>query len=66
MLLGRVEMIKRGMSWYYIEYGMSLDLALLQDEAMEAKIGLWSGSEAPIAPWDWRKIERQKSKENRK
>ena len=60
------EMIKRGMSWYYIEYGMSLYLALLQDEAMEAKIGLWSGSEDPIAPWDWRKIERQKSKENRK
>lgn len=56
------EMIKRGMSWYYIEYGMSLDLAILQDAAMESKIGLWGGSEEPIAPWDWRKIEREKRK----
>ena len=31
------EMIKRGMTWYYIEYGMSVDLAVLQDKAMEDK-----------------------------
>ena len=59
------EMIKRGMTWYYIEYGMSVDLAVLQDKAMEDKVGLWAASEEPIAPWDWRKEQREKAKEKK-
>ena len=46
------EMLRVGLAWWYMKYSDSVDLAILQDEA---KRGLWSGTEAPVASWDWRK-----------
>jgi len=47
-------MIEKGLAWYYVKYGNSVGLAVKEDQAREAKIGLWSG-EDPVAPWEWRK-----------
>jgi endonuclease YncB( thermonuclease family) len=48
------EMIREGHAWAYRKY--LRDPSLLRDEehARENQLGLWSHSEVPIAPWDWR------------
>jgi endonuclease YncB( thermonuclease family) len=55
--LGR-EMLKAGYAWHYKKYNSNLELAALEDEAREAKRGLWRDKN-PIAPWEVRKLRRQ-------
>lgn len=48
------ELLKSGMAWHYKKYNNDSELAKLETEAREKKIGLWSQAN-PVAPWDWRK-----------
>src|SRR5690606_26045669 len=44
------EMIKSGMAWHFKEYNNDQDLADLENQAREARVGLWIDS-LPMAPW---------------
>ena len=52
------EMIKAGLAWHYKRYNSDEDLANLEIEARNLKIGLWK-DENPIPPWEYRKSRRQ-------
>jgi len=48
------EMLKTGLAWHFKRYNKSEALAKLENEARDAKKGLWA-TEKPMAPWDFRK-----------
>ena len=51
------EMIKAGLAWHYKRYNTDEDLANLEIEARNLKIGLWK-DENPMPPWEFRKSRR--------
>lgn len=56
-----LEMVEDGFAWHFKRYSKSKELADAEVEAREAKRGLWADP-APIPPWDFRKLQREKSK----
>ena len=58
--IANAEMIRQGFAWHYKQYNGDLELHQLEQEAREAKRGLWSDSQAPVAPWEWRKQQKTK------
>ena len=48
-------MIRDGYAWEYDEYSLSETFGQLEQEARDAKRGLWGGSETPVEPWKFRK-----------
>jgi endonuclease YncB( thermonuclease family) len=49
------EMVRRGMAWWYRTFAPhDAELAGLEAEAREARIGLWSRPN-PVPPWVWRR-----------
>lgn len=60
-----LEMVQEGMAWHYKQYSKSKELADAEIEARKAKKGLWLDKE-PVSPWDFRKIEREKSAAKKK
>lgn len=53
------ELLRAGMAWHYRQYSKDAHLQLLEDEAFEARRGLWSMSK-PTPPWQFRKERKQK------
>ena len=52
-------MIHEGMAWVYRQYLKDQTLLLDEQEAREAKRGLWTlPSPEQVPPWDWRRGER--------
>lgn len=51
------EMIKAGLAWHFKKYNTDEDLAKLEIEAQNAKIGIWS-IENPMSPWNNRTLHR--------
>lgn len=49
------HLVKNGMAWHYTQYSQKPALSLLQQQAQNAKLGLWD-SATPIAPWVFRKL----------
>ena len=53
------EMLRQGLAWWYKSYAKKAeDYAQLEQEAREAKKGLWRDvgtKKEPVAPWIWRK-----------
>src|SRR4051812_17332243 len=49
------ELVRAGLAWWYTQYAKR-DTVLrdLEQEARDAKRGLWSDSQA-VTPWEWRK-----------
>jgi endonuclease YncB( thermonuclease family) len=47
-------LIIQGMAWHYKKYNNDPELARLEAEAKQNKVGLWS-QPYPIAPWDFRR-----------
>ena len=52
------EMLKAGYAWHYKAYNSDSELAALEDDARQAKRGLWRDKH-PMAPWENRKLHRQ-------
>ena len=48
------ELLRQGMAWHYKYFNKDEELAELEQEAREKKIGLWSQPN-PSAPWDFRR-----------
>lgn len=47
------QLLNLGMAWHYKQYNKDPELAKLETEAREKKIGLWSQPNS-TAPWDFR------------
>jgi micrococcal nuclease len=65
MVSGRdvnLELIEEGAVWHYKDYDNNKRLREAEQSARAAKIGLWQDAD-PIAPWDWRKNEREQKVE---
>ncbi len=53
------EMMSRGMAWFDSEYAIEPLLFQLENEARDAKRGLWAlPKETRVPPWEWRKEQR--------
>ena len=48
------EQVRRGMAWEYSNYHSNKVYTALQNEAQQAKRGLWAQA-SPTPPWQWRK-----------
>ena len=55
-------MIKKGFAWHYKKYSSDPIMAKAEEDARQAKIGLWNMTN-PIAPWNYRKLKKARSKE---
>lgn len=54
------ELVRAGMAWHYVQYAKSdRELAALEQEARQARRGLWSEPN-PMPPWEWRKHAKEK------
>eukprot|EP00171_Calliarthron_tuberculosum_P018437 IDg18437t1 len=56
------EMLRKGAAWHYKAYDKRQELADLETEAREQRVGLWSYSR-PVAPWDYRRRKREKQQQ---
>jgi hypothetical protein len=55
-LNANAEMIRQGQAWVYRQYLRGRSLLALEDEARQAKRGLWALPEAErVPPWQWRR-----------
>jgi micrococcal nuclease len=59
------ELVKAGLAWHHKQYSDDKRLADDEDNARLKKLGLWGGSHKPIAPWDWRKMNKEERDEFR-
>lgn len=50
------EQVRRGMAWVYVRYAHDPALQAVEQEAREARRGLWADAE-PVAPWAWRRAQ---------
>ena len=48
-----LAMIKNGFAWHFKKYSSDKEMAKAEQNAREAKIGLWQ-MESPTPPWDFR------------
>lgn len=48
------EQVKRGMAWEYSHYHSDRSYIAMQNEAQQARRGLWA-QHHPLEPWQWRK-----------
>jgi endonuclease YncB( thermonuclease family) len=49
------EMVRRGAAWVFVRYNRDRSLAALEQEARQARRGLWGLPEAErTPPWEWR------------
>ena len=55
------ELVANGFAWYYKAYANDPKLGYLENDARRLERGLWS-QPTPVAPWDFRKNKREKSK----
>lgn len=51
------EMIKAGLAWHFKKYSSDRDLANLEINAKQAKLGLWA-DQKPMPPWENRRMHR--------
>ena len=57
-------MIEVGYAWHFKKYSSDIQLANAEIEARNKRAGLWV-DEMPMAPWEWRKIKKMKTYENK-
>ena len=56
------ELVRAGLAWWYKQYApKDAKLEALEQEAREAKVGLWIDAD-PVPPWVWRKKGRNDGK----
>lgn len=53
------EIVKAGYAWHFKQFSNSEELAGLEQQARNHKLGLWQDPE-PVAPWQFRREGRQK------
>ncbi len=48
------EILRAGYAWHYVHYSSDKDLASLEEEARQNKLGLWHDAH-PVPPWEFRR-----------
>jgi endonuclease YncB( thermonuclease family) len=56
------QLVKNGYAWQYKAYSQSAELANLEQQARENKLGLWQDA-SPTPPWEFRREKRPASAE---
>jgi endonuclease YncB( thermonuclease family) len=57
-----LEMVRAGLAWHYKQYAKKdTDLATAEQEAREAKRGLWQAA-TQVAPWEYRKVKKSRKR----
>jgi endonuclease YncB( thermonuclease family) len=54
-----LALVDAGYAWHFRKYSKDRTYARAEDAARKARLGLWA-SDFPIAPWDWRKMHRNR------
>lgn len=54
-----LEMVAEGWAWHFKRYSKDKALADAETQARAKKSGLWADAH-PIAPWDWRRTEKER------
>jgi micrococcal nuclease len=54
-----LELLEEGAAWHYEQYDKNKRLREAEQVARAAKKGLWREPD-PVAPWEWRKTERER------
>lgn len=54
-------LVENGWAWHYKKYSTDAKLAELETKAKTARIGLWADAKAPVAPWDFRSLQKQQT-----
>jgi micrococcal nuclease len=57
--LVNAEMVRSGLAWRYVTYDKRNEFGGLEEEARRQRRGLWADAH-PIAPWEWRKTEKDR------
>ncbi len=57
--LVNAEMVRAGLAWRYVQFDRRNEFGALEDEARRHRRGLWADAH-PIAPWEWRKTEKDR------
>jgi len=52
------ELVRAGWAWLYRRYSQDATLDALEQQARQAKRGLWGLPSAPVPPWEWRRGKR--------
>ncbi|QXV65067.1 thermonuclease family protein [Mucilaginibacter sp. 21P] len=52
------QLVKNGYAWQYRAYSKSMELAMLEQQARQNRLGLWQDAN-PTPPWNFRKGERE-------
>ncbi|PAW94833.1 hypothetical protein CKK33_15560 [Mucilaginibacter sp. MD40] len=52
------QLVKNGYAWQYRAYSKSMELAMLEQQARQSRLGLWQDAN-PTPPWNFRKGERE-------
>jgi endonuclease YncB( thermonuclease family) len=53
------ELVAAGLAWWYRRYSTDQSLGALEQDARDARRGLWA-DDNPTPPWDWRKEKRRR------
>lgn len=57
------EMVRQGAAWVYRKYAKDRSLFTIEQQARDAKAGLWALPEADrMPPWEWRKMSKARTK----
>ena len=51
------ELVKQGYAWQYRAYSKSMELAMLEQQARQNRLGLWQDAN-PTPPWNFRREEK--------
>ncbi|WP_186458727.1 thermonuclease family protein [Mucilaginibacter achroorhodeus] len=58
------QLVKNGYAWQYRAYSKSMEMAMLEQQARQSRLGLWQDAN-PTPPWNFRKGERENRVENK-
>jgi micrococcal nuclease len=50
-----LELVQNGQAWVYLAYCKDKEMIAAEGVAKELKKGLWSDSEKPVPPWEFRR-----------
>ena len=53
------EQVRAGMAWRYVQFDRRNEFGGLEEEARRHRRGLWADAR-PVAPWEWRKGEKER------
>jgi micrococcal nuclease len=54
------ELVKAGLAWWYRQYSKDANLGILEEDARQAKRGLWADPN-PVPPWEVRQLKQSRT-----